>query len=224
MPLDLEDFKNVTEKERNVTFGYIRRIEREFIDLTIPMIIYQICTLFAMMQERWDKKWTHSSYSIIDDIILRQVSDQTSTKSTTAFLSLIVNKGIHCWTFKIIQSGHRFRSRLGIIIADENNYPTVRDNWFGSRPNTSYIWDFSRAQIIKHNTNSWGRSYGRKCKTDDTISMYLDFIKGTLSFSINNEESLGVAHKIDVNKKYRGGAMLRSIGNEIKLISYQRLE
>ena len=53
--------------------------------------------------------------------------------------------------------------------------------------------------------------------------MYLDFNKATLSFSLN-DESLGIAHEIDANQSYRGGAMLFNRADELKLISYLQLQ
>ena len=52
----------------------------------------------------------------------------------------------------------------------------------------------------------------------------MSIVKVSPSFSVNDEETFGVAHKIDASKKYRAGALLHSEDDEIKLISYQRLE
>ena len=91
--------------------------------------------------------------------------------------------------------------------------------------NTAYVWDCAYQHIIRHKTGTWGESYGKEVEcieTGDEISMYLDFTKGTLCFSVNGK-SLGIAHAIDPDKRYRGGAFLYRENEEIKLISYQQL-
>ena len=215
----LEYFKKASQRERDYVFGYLRRAEKEFNSITIPMLIYQICTVYCMVYDKWDRKWTHKAYNIIDDYILK-MANCYSNSSTSAFLSTIVNEGVHCWEFEIIKKGSWLR--FGIIIADETKYAEIRDFWFGCKVKTAYIWDYAYQKIINHDVISWGKSYGKQPKNGDKIVMYLDFNKATLSFSVN-EESLGIAHNIDATKQYRAGAQLYKLNDEIKLISYHQL-
>ena len=195
------------------------------------MSIYQICTVYYMVYDKWDTKWTHKAYNIIDNYILKLHKPKGShtENATTAFLTTIVDKGVHCWKFNIINKYEPITTsltskwmRFGIIIADKSKYAMIRDYWFGCRKKTAYIWDYGNQKIIKHDFIEWGKSYGQLPKNGDNVSMYLDFNKATLSFSVNGE-SLGIAHNIDATKKYRGGAALSHADDKIELISYHKL-
>ena len=220
--VELENFKKVSQKQKDYVFGYLRKMEKEY-SIEIPMMIYQICTLFCIMRDEWDSKWTHDSYLIINDKKLKLTKRITSA---TAFLSQIVDQGIHCWKFKIIEYGSPGSDsfRFAIVVNDEASLPTIRSTALGCVSHTTYAWEAGfNARLIDHDDGMrWGDSYGKKCQQNDIVSMNLDFTKAILSFGIN-EESFGGAFAICVDKTYRAAVDMDGENDEVELISYEQI-
>lgn len=220
MSLNLEDFKRISEKERNSVFGYIRRIEIDHV-IEIPMIVYQICALFCMIYDEWDRKYSPDTYIITDQTNIKRTPEFSIT---TAFLTNVVNEGIHCWKFEIIEFTRPGRDsfRFGIVMNDENKIKEVSDYWFGATPNTAYVWDSGyNSALMEHKYNSWGKKYGRKCVKGDIVLIHLDFNELALSFGINDEK-FDVAYTIKSEEKYRVAIQMEGANDELELISYQQ--
>ena len=72
MSLKLEDFKRISDREKNYVFGYIRRIQSEYM-IEVPMIVYQICALFCMIYYEWSPEWKGDKITL----------SENNTKATT---------------------------------------------------------------------------------------------------------------------------------------------
>ena len=183
-------------------------------------------TLFYFSFDEWDRDWTHEAYTI--DQKAQTIKQTSDGNGSPEFLLQTVNDGIHSWKFKILARVSPIwgLTRFGIVINDEKilSKATNGGKSFGTISNTAYVWEcVYTSKVIQHNNSRrWGKLYGRKCKQGDAISMKLDFVKSTLSFSINDQDQ-GIAHDIDHNNAYRAAVALQRIGDELALLSYEQI-
>ena len=174
--------------------------------------------------DSWDSNLKGSGQTIKGNILI----DNGHGGYNTAFLRNIVSSGIHIWKFKV----NHYNSWLMFGIWDTNYDRQKKINsGIGEEANTAYVFDFKEARLNKydkichyHNSNgqNWtdNGSYGIKCETNMTLSIYLDFHQLTLSFIINNKD-YGVAFNIKKGE-YSVAVSSGGTGDAIELIMYQK--
>ena len=86
-------------RDNHLVFGFVNSVNSLYAacKLIIPKEIIFLCLKYYHIKCIWDKKNTSTFYTI-DDYIIRK--KETGFKS--AFLSIIMDKGIYSFTFKIL--------------------------------------------------------------------------------------------------------------------------
>ena len=118
MALNLEDFKRISEKEKNSVFGYIRMMEKEYM-FEIPMIVYQICALFCMIYHEWSPECKG------DKIILSENNTKATIQSGNQSIRAKnpILKGMYVKLNFICGGGRKTLEIIGVISSefDEKN-------------------------------------------------------------------------------------------------------
>ena len=86
MEAKIDNFKHINLKDKDCVVGFIRNIEKLLSKQksinntpnTIPMLIFQLCTLYYGLADCWDEYNCFESYEIIDQTILKQTKDYTT--------------------------------------------------------------------------------------------------------------------------------------------------
>eukprot|EP00483_Globobulimina_turgida_P006239 UN06249 len=167
--------------------GYIRRIERLYESIVIPIDIYRLIYLYQHVNDKWSTKY------LIDEVAI----DETGTylrKSTkqlaTSFGSHVVSYGIFKWELTLTKFMQHFRYYsmvpvVGVIEDNEHNL-TLYQN--------SPLWDKCGYQLCGGSSLLFGmKKYGNitknyQCKFKhwgDKLDIILNLNDLTITFVLN---------------------------------------
>ena len=223
-----------TNKEENVTiaklktlavYGYIREIAKLLLSnhcLTqnfIPDALYQLCLKFYLVTEDdWDPNCKGDSMIIDGNII-----SKTCNGYQSAFLVNRVSSGIHTWSFKII-SHPLNSSNIDIGIWKCKNYgKPIISSYFTKKKNNGYAYVATKGVLtVANSAGRYGRDYGKKCRINDIIEMYLDLDQLKLKYIVNGYQYQIAYHDIE-KTTYRAVVDMYSKHDQIELISYQQI-
>ena len=195
---------NLNIKDEIIVDGYIREMENVLFEEhsagVIPSVINQLCIeYYRIIQDRFDSSLHGDCLLITHDTVTTDY-----TRSSTAFLSNIVNKGIHHWKFEITKCEMYANIYIGVW---ENKYDSkkvlnsyiVRGNklFRGYIPSSSLNVKWGELIGSDENIFNEGNDYGRRCPScdeGDIVEMILEFyaLQCELKFIVKGKE-LGTA-------------------------------
>ena len=209
--------KDVDDRSRKITLGYIRRIERLISsNHAIPMDIKNLCLIYYFIKEKWDKKLKHPSIMIDGDSVFNKHAQNS------AFLSNIVDKGIAVWTIRFDQigTGRNWRTfgirKVNTMKIDHNDFTYFEKREKGF----SYIYDRGQLSSIT-NCGCYGDNYGTKCEVGDVIQMTLNMNDLTLSYQVNGKD-YGKAFENIENTAYRAAVTMEN-DTKVTLVKYEQI-
>ena len=167
-------------------------------------------------KEQFDPALCGVSYFLEENNTLL-INKQTSIlTATSAYLSKVVESGLHRWQFKFAK--YNSATYYATIAVWKTKW---KPNLGGRMDQASIAEDKSYGWIISHKKLAIsGVAYGEKrCREGDTIEMILDLDERTLSYSVN-DESYGIAYKDIEITSYRAVVSTNNRNDQIKFISY----
>ena len=231
---------NVDDKTKKIVFGFIRNSQNYFPQnnsyYNIPDLVIQICLLYYLMNDKFDKKCIGESMKLNEK---EQTITMENETSNSAFLTNIIDHGIHHWRFKIKQCaklrgsennwGGEWYTTLGIwkVKSDDNEEKLPINTYFSEKykGSRSYGFAYNIGELLdidgglpKDSGNSTDDKfkYGIKCTTNDIIDMICDLEKYELRFNINTKK---YGKAFDIEKcKYRAVINLYTQSDSITLI------
>eukprot|EP01084_Bolivina_argentea_P243996 408866_1 len=212
--LTIYDLKNFQERDNLIVFGYINCFLADC--LLIPKEIIFVCLDFYHPIEEWNVRFTSSSFRMYDNGIIKKLDDGYRS----AYLSVIVNnKGIHSWTFKILQLGniHQDNAIIGVMETTQNQTNSKTPSIFTFH-NEGKSFIGTSGNICNHGAFFQYRSKG--IKYGDIVEMTVDLKKYLLYFALNNQPQKE-AFNLQDNLDYRAAITLCAIGDSIQLLSYR---
>ena len=120
----LEDVKRIDERSKDCLSGYIRQIQKLFptdnVYYTIPTLVIHWILLYYYVWEQFDPNNCGEGYVLSDD---NKILTLKAEYGRLAYLTTIVESGVHEWKFKILQvnCSHYFMS-IGIFKVKVGDY------------------------------------------------------------------------------------------------------
>ena len=157
------------------------------------------------------------------DVVTYDKKSEAFHYENVAFLSNVVNEGVHEWRFKI-------ENQFGLMYIGiwKTKYDEMEAIDSRMHDHTKYNNDavyglnLSWGKLRGDLTNSEYKTadiYCEKCGEGDTLDVVLDLNKYELKFCVNDVDH-GKAFNVDPNMSYRAGVNLRS-SDCIRLIRYK---
>lgn len=162
-----------------------------------PTDIQQLCTLMYFEEvDVWDASKSHNEFKFDTDANI--VSRATSGYCRNAFGSMVIKKGnIKRWKLKLLD----IDPSIFIGIVDPESKPNINGGFF----NQNNTFALSTHSGMKYGNGQPLTIYSNKCKQNDIITMTLDMTRiyrGSLSFTINDNEYEQAFNTINVDKEY----------------------
>ena len=220
-------------KNRLCVDGFVREIKMNQI---VPSEINDICMeYYHISNDRFDPQFKHYGLEIHSGTI---VCPNSGNVSEGAFLSNIVSKGRHKWTFKIISMFKRSRSYygywyIGVYKMNIQDYNKADPSLFlnavynGSNREIAYALNLQCGEL-RGDVNIESLYYLSKeyqyesCQEGDVIEMYLDLDDYTLVYAINGKLDTKRTVNIEATR-YRGAIAFASAkkGDQIECVQYE---
>lgn len=203
---------DVDQKTKDTVSGFIRKIKNLF-----PSDIARLCLLYYFVEEQFDP----------DNCPKYQLSNNNKTVakcgsgSRNAYLTKIVNTGVHRWRFKLEYEDLNLPLSIGIFKTKtkgglKQGYNNTAEN-FSKKNGYAVVVSYQRRARNK----GIGKAYGkRQSKSGDIYEMILDFNKRTLSFNVN-DEFWGIAFDKIEQTSYRAVVCAGYWWDKFHLLSYQ---
>ena len=222
MALKQSNLEGIPQRNKDLTFGYIKECETKNKSI-IPDMIKYLCLIYLNQnKDEFDIKNLSECVKIEDDTLT--CTDPWNGLYST-YLENIVSKGVHIWQFKCIRpcTDNLEADAIGIVKYDSNKTVILYDYFF-----VSGGFAFSMDGRLSCNGYKdlskdypWNDQQGNVIDRDDIIEMKVDFHKLTLSYKINGEYQ-GIAFNID-NETYRAAISSWHHQSCYRLISYQQI-
>ena len=211
----LENVKMIDTKTKDLVSGYAKQSQLDLpsdnVYFTIPtLVIYWILLYYYPSDKfyKYQKNYALSSNELI--IKKREFGDGS------AYLSKIVNQGVHRWIFRI-NKVNRSGSSMTIAIWKTKYIENIDRCLYDAANGKSYGWMITGLYLT-----SAGRYGIDKPKDGDIIEMIIDLNKRTLRYFCNGID-LGDAYQ-DIDKTtYRAAISMYNRDDCIELIAYQCL-
>ena len=185
--------------------GYMRKVEKNHISLTIPAEINDIIYLYQRYCDQWDDEISSDDINIDEQSSIITIDDN---EYCTAFGKHIVTQGIFVWRLKFVtvkRDGWHAPPYVGIM---ENNDKNIKQ--YGG--NSMGLWERDGYQLCTGNSTLCGPSNedhiitdNYQClwtKQDDILEITLDLNQLTLSFKVNDKD-YGIAFSNIRKTQYR---------------------
>ena len=228
--------KFVDDRCRNITFGYIRRIEGKLMskEFEIPINIKNLCLLYYFEAEQFDKHSTRLTVSSSNehkqnDIVVQSVSGCWYCVYGRVIIDPQKHPSImYEWTVKYKRDEKSIGTSPSIGIVS-TNHTELENNLeyycFMSYDNDFYCWQTAwktaRRRVDRDNDKQkpiYGDDFGLDC--GDVIKMQFDTKNATLRF-YKNEKDLGIAHKdINMNNKYQFAMSFANETHSMQLLDF----
>ena len=223
--------EEIRAKDEIVIDGYIRGVDFKIFSNKasfygqIPNIINGVCFVYYhVSKDRFDPKLHGPALSLNEecDVVTYDKKTDAFYYENVAFLSNIVNDGIHEWRFKI-------ENQFGLMYIGiwKTKYDEKKAIDCIMRHHGKYGNEASYSLNLRHGklrgdlkASEYGNSdkYCTKCRTGDTLDVILDLKKYELSFCVNDIDQ-GKAFNVEQNMSYRAGVNIRQT-DSIKLLMY----
>ena len=224
MALTQSKLNQIPQRNKDLTFGYIKECEQNQ-NSSIPSMIKYLCLIYLNLnKDEFDTTYTHSDIEINNDSI--KAKPYIDRAAVNSFLTNVVNSGVNIWRFQSNGCRHEL---IGIRKSASGLTPSDLDGWFDEGEDNESIgygyFPHKPALTNPDNCNQCGKRWGKEdYHAGDIIQMKLDCIEWTLSYKINNVD-YGKAFDIESNT-YRAAITLFPNSDEAPsytLISYQHI-
>lgn len=95
----LEDVKNVDVRTKDLVFGYIKRVQELLPGDNIPRLVTHWCLLYFYESELFDREKHGKLFEVNES---RTTVNKTANGDASAFLTKVVDRGVHRWKFRIV--------------------------------------------------------------------------------------------------------------------------
>ena len=217
--------KEIPQRKKDLTFGYVRNCEKEIKQNNVPMAITYLCLRFWNVDgDEFDKTSANSNISFEDDINgIKLPEGDGSGKNVNAYLLNVVSSGIHIWKFK--QNNFNDFDEIGIVNVEKNGSSLKLEGEFCD--DGDYALKLSGKAITSHKgegrlESDYDIYYKDGLEDDDTIEMTLNMTNLSLHWRVNYD----AGREIDIKKgEYRAVVSLYHNGGEciVTLLSYRHI-
>lgn len=243
MPSIFSKLKFVDKKSRQITFGYIRTIERN-LKQEIPIEVKNLCLLYFYETEEFghcSEKLKVSSST--EDKQNDTVEQMDGTSWFSVFGKTIIDpqktpSSIYIWKLEITAPNHAHTSQsIGILEANmdhlkqQNTKPM--DLYAFNTSNIGlkyYAWatGYGETDVAENGKNQhypYGPSVGptrdiSRKKLVNIITMELNIPKKTLRFILNDEDQGVACDDIDITRKYWLAISFAGVGFKAQILSF----
>ena len=209
--IDLSVFKNIPQRQKDLIYGYIRKIQAIFPKdntyYNIPDSVNYICALFYHLKDKWDPKYIGANHKLSNDGYSLTIGGGASSSYGTV---IVKSPEVYRWKFKIHKApaNSHWNLVLGVWKIKSADKPVTDTHFTNSTNNKGtfewgYAVDLSYGNLIEvQGSYSNGPEYGSRCKDGDVVEMVLDLKKFTLGYKINDND-FGPAFKEIEDTEYR---------------------
>ena len=209
--LDFRKCKKIDLVTKDSVFGFVRNMENKLCQNNVPELIPIMCLLyFFENDDEWNIKQMGKSLKILND---DKTISQSKIGQTTAFLTNIVNHGIHHWKFRLNhlnQTG--FNGMLGLFALNSNDLQTSKGRYNLEKSHGMSLETGQYNKLI-----GMSQDYAIQCKSRDIIQMTADLEQGILKYIINDVD-FGKMCDIDPNQNYVAAVCLYSANDSLTLL------
>jgi len=139
----------------------------------------------------------------------------------TAFMSRIVDRGVHSWCFEVdLRFSHWWSTTIGIWRCSNDSTPP-RNDIFTLGEHRGYGFNPSEGTLVDPATGkvpiALPMNYGQRCIRVNVVEMVLDLDRLELKYIINGRD-FGKAFSVEKGA-YRAAVNLSQIGDSVQLLS-----
>ena len=220
MALKQSNLEQIPDRNKDLTFGYVKGCEKANKSV-IPEMIKYLCLIYLNQnKDEFDKNHCHESLNIDGNTI--QNTDDGGARS--CMLTNIAIKGVHIWIFQCNKGAFGADCDvIGIIRQQENSdeeWDLYLDTYFDENETNAYGFGGQGSLTDPEDSNHWGEYYGTKCQNGWIIEMKLDFNNLTLSYKLNDDDC-GKAFDIE-SGEYKAAITVYE-ESKYTLLSYQMI-
>ena len=173
-------------------------------------------------QDQWDQNQIGDLMILRNNVVTFTGGPRRESRGNTAFLSKVVNRGVHGWRFKSdIRFCHWWCATIGIWKCSDDSFPPKNDI-FTLGEHRAYGFNLSQGTLVNPQDGKVGKTpvdYGQICFGAKIIDMILDFDALELKFRINGID-YGKAFDIE-NTTYRAAVNLSRSNDSVQLLQYE---
>ena len=218
----LEDVKWIDTYTKDTVSGYIRQCQSLLpsnnIYYTIPSLVIHWCLLYYFIGDAFDPNSCGKGFELSNN---NKVMVCMESVNGSVYLTKKVDKGIHKWSFKLIQVDSFCDMAIGVWKV--NNKPQVNKCIYNMNANGKcYGWHLNWGYTTNGDDNE-NKHYGEtNCVTGDIVDMILDLDKMELRYC-HNTKDYGVAFQNIEKTAYKAVVSTNDINDSVELISYQQI-
>ena len=229
MSLKLSKLKQLSQRNKDLSFGYLRENESQSRS-NYPQLIKYLVLFYANAEDQFDPNATHESLEINKNCLIntRMLSGGPVThKDLISYLKGIMCNGVHIWKLKYKNEkrwGCESYAQLGVWKTTSGK-PIVENVWIDDT-NDNGICSGYMITMDGFQTNPQNIVRHEKHKAEievngDIIEMILDLNKFTLTFKRSANDKV-IAQFDNIEKtSYRAAVSLYAKEESWELISYQ---
>ena len=185
MALKQSNLQQIPQRNKDLTFGYVKECEKRNKSIIPSMIKYLCLIYFNQNKDEFDIKYTHSEIKINGKSIEFDGESAERYEKYNSYLQNIVSNGTQIWRFRCDRA--YFVDRIGIRNVDTDKLRLK--GYFEAALDEKTVVGYG-LQLSKQLTNAQyadesGPEYGQICNDGDVIEMHLDFENLILRFRIN---------------------------------------
>lgn len=221
MALKPSAIKEISQRNKDLTFGYLKNNERQNKTNYTQLIKYLIL-FYSNAKDCFDPDATHQDLEINGNYLSKK---RHTAHRGNSYLKNIVSEGIHIWKFKYHCSPQDARGVAGIgIWKVKSGKPALRkdiDRTNCDFESTGYFITVDGDESNPGHNGQWRVERHNAMNGGDTIEMKLDLSKSILTYEMNGEF---LTRFIDIEKtSYRAviGLYKNPFKEGFTLISYQ---
>eukprot|EP01084_Bolivina_argentea_P049167 90464_1 len=205
----LNILKRINQTTEDIVYGYIHESEKTFkLWSPIPTPMIQIVLLFYYLYDKWDAMCKGRSIVIHGE---SNIIENINSDWQSIFGENICEEPYsYSWSLKIVGGCYSvhgcWENLVGIHVNDGDE---MTDAYF-TASKTGYAFIGSQASLTQYGYWKTVNEYGQKFeKIGDTMRVYLDLKKHTLSYCINGQ-FYGTAFDVKPNTEYKFAVSLQT--------------
>lgn len=225
MQLQRSKLQQIPQRNKDLTFGYVKDHEKAC-SISITQMIKYLCLVYLNPnKDKFDPDWSHSNIQIIENKA-RCNKWSYVVNASTSYLENIASKGVHIWRFKCNEI--HGEDQIGIRKIEDDSIPAL-DKYFDTKSNSNahesagYGFGMNGFLSDPNNPQTWGHLRYLSCniRNDDIIEIMLDFNELSLCVRVNNNDYIE-AFKVE-NTKYKAVISMAAIDSCYTLLTYQQI-